>query len=256
MDLASGTDGTPKRARLETGGFMTGDHMIRPDSASSNYSLPKLPLTATEYGIFARPRGLPLISGPDSANLDERLRENPYTRDPERMMHFLELYFYYINDMVHPLFPRKIFLQWIQGPLAKSQHELMVVYAMLALGSVFSDKVKDADERHTFVKIARFGMEKAAGASTLQLAQARCMLALYHFSQGEFSLEFDFGGCAIRASLCMKTNVIEEADDSRILDFGLNRHGLRECELRTHWWSYLIDVSCSNCMHVRQLTHL
>lgn len=161
-------------------------------------------------------------------------------------MHYIETYFMHINAATYRLFPRKLFLDWVRSETVKSPDDLMLIYTMLAMGSVFSSRTERKHEGSLFGKIARFAVERNHGNYSLQLIQSRLLLAFYHFSIGDTHKAWDYGGMGFRVVSGLRLNVedgITDIGDDDMLDYGLNRRALEECRRRTFWAAYMMDVS-------------
>ena len=173
-------------------------------------------------------------------------RTDPYHSQPELVMHYVDLYFTHINSATYRMFAREPFLHWLQYAKGKSSDELMVLYSMLAMGSTFSNLETRKSEGSLFARVARYAVEKNHGQFSLQLAQSRLILALYHFSVGDGAKAWDYCGSAVRVAAGLKMNleqaIVAIVNDAP-LDFGLNRSGLEECYRRTYWSTFLMDVS-------------
>ena len=173
-------------------------------------------------------------------------RTDPYHSQPQLVMHYVDLYFTHINSATYRIFARDPFLHWIQHTKRKSSDELMVLYSMLAIGSTFSSLETRKSEGSLFARVARYAVEKNHGQFSLQLAQSRLILALYHFSVGDGAKAWDYCGSAVRVAAGLKMNleqaIVKIVDDAP-LDFGLNRYALEECYRRTYWSTFLMDVS-------------
>lgn len=175
---------------------------------------------------------------------------DPYQVDPEITMHYVETYFIHVNAATYRLFPRKLFLDWVRGETVKSPDDLMLIYTILAMGSIFSSRTERKHEGSLFGKIARFAVERNHGNYSLQLIQSRLLLAFYHFSMGDAHKAWDYGGMGFRVVSGLRLNVedgITDIGDDDILDYGLNRHALEECRRRTFWSAYIMDVSLQAC---------
>ena len=171
---------------------------------------------------------------------------DPYKVDPEVAMHYIETYFIHINAATYRIFPRKLFIKWVKSETAKSPSDLMILYTMLAMGTVFSSRTERKHEGSLFSKIARYAVEKNHGQYSLQLVQSRLLLAFYHFSLGEPHKAWDYGGMGFRVASGLKLNLEEgvtDISDDDLMDYGLNRHALAECRRRTFWSAYMMDVS-------------
>lgn len=171
---------------------------------------------------------------------------DPYEVDADITMHYIETYFVHINAATYRIFPRQLFLRWLKGKTTKSPDDLMILYTMLAMGSVFSFRAERKHEGSLFSKIARYAVEKNHGNYSIQLVQSRLLLAFYHFAAGESHKAWDYGGMGFRVASGLKLNLEEGVTDIRdddVMDYGLNRHALAECRRRTFWSAYMMDVS-------------
>ncbi|MCJ1285421.1 hypothetical protein MMC26_004761 [Xylographa opegraphella] len=171
-------------------------------------------------------------------------RTDPFHSNPQLVMHYIDLYFTHINSATYRMFAREPFQHWLQNTKEKSSDELMVLYAMLAIGSTFSTLETRKSDGSLFARVARYAVEKNHGQFSLQLAQSRLILALYHFSMGDGAKAWDYCGSAVRVAAGLKMNleqaIVNIVDDAP-LDFGLNRYALEECYRRTYWSTFLMD---------------
>ncbi|KAF2871270.1 hypothetical protein BDV95DRAFT_495057 [Massariosphaeria phaeospora] len=173
--------------------------------------------------------------------------QDPFETDARLTMHLLDLYFLHAGRATYGMFPRRPFMKWVETHRDKNQDHLMLLYSVLAMGSVFS---ADPDKRaigKRFAAIAAYATEKRFGKFTLQLCQSRLMLALYNFARGKSQEAWDFCGAGLRAISALKLNteegVKELPDISPGPDYGFDRPTLEECCRRTFWSGFLMDVS-------------
>lgn len=173
---------------------------------------------------------------------------DPFDIDGDITGQYLELYFANINNVTYQMFPRKIFLGWARRSERKSPEDLMIMYAMLAVGSIFSSRPNHKLEGSLFANIAKHAVEKTCGRFTLQLTHSMLLLALYYFSMGEAEKSWGYGGMAIRAASGLKLNLEKECQnvgESEKPVYGINEFALAECRRRTFWSAYMLDVSFS-----------
>jgi hypothetical protein len=173
--------------------------------------------------------------------------QDPYDADPRLTIHLLDLYFLHAGRATYGMFPRRPFIAWVESGREKSQDHLMLLYTVLAMGSLFS---ADPDKRslgRRFAAVASFAAEKRFGKFTLQLCQSRLILALYLFARGKSQEAWDYCGAGLRAISALKLNteegVKELADSTPDPDFGFDRRTYEECCRRTFWSGLLMDVS-------------
>ena len=171
---------------------------------------------------------------------------DPYDDDPTTTVHYLDSYFENINTTCYCMFPRKPFMKWVTQCHEKSPTEKMLIYTMLAHGSVFSSNPEQMRKVHVthFLEIARHAMGQTVGKFSLPLLQARVILALLEFSLGNASRAWDYCGSATRAASGMKFNMergLRDISKDQYLEFGFDRATLIECRRRTFWSAYIMD---------------
>ncbi|KAJ4293651.1 hypothetical protein N0V90_008935 [Kalmusia sp. IMI 367209] len=171
--------------------------------------------------------------------------QDPYDTDSRLTMHLLDLYFLHAGRATYGMFPRRPFLAWVETNREKSQDHLMVLYSVLAMGSVFSTDHEKRSVGKWFAAVAAYAMEKRFGKFTLQLCQSRLMLALYNFARGKSQEAWDFCGAGLRALSALKLNtedgVKELPEIAADVPYGFDRLTLEECCRRTFWSGFLMD---------------
>ena len=217
---------------------------VLPTPTESDERRPESMISPAESDLASAPAWSEAPAKPDS--LSFALGDDPYDVDPIATSHYMEMYFTHVNAATYCMFPRGPFLHWMRKAKDKSTDNLMIIYAMLAMGSIFSSRDEGKAEGCLFSKLARYAVEKNQGNYTLQLVQSRAILALYHFAKGDAHQAWDFCGMAVRAASGLKLNLeegITDIQDDEEMDYGLTRNGLVECHRRTFWSVYLMDVS-------------
>jgi hypothetical protein len=171
---------------------------------------------------------------------------DPFEAMPDTTEHYLDHYFTNVNTTSYCMYPRNTFMEWVRRDREKTQAEKMLLYAMLAHGSVFSSKAAKTrnTDRKFFENIAREAMGKSVGAFSLPMVQTRLILALLYHALGNTFRAWDYCGMAIRAACGMKLNVEKglqciTADERP--DFSFDRATLVECRRRTFWSAYIMD---------------
>jgi hypothetical protein len=171
---------------------------------------------------------------------------DPFEAVPDVTEHYLGHYFTNVNTASYCMYPRDRFMEWVRRDREKTQAEKMLLYAMLAHGSVFSSKAAKTrtTDRKFFENIAREAMGISVGAFSLPMVQTRLILAMLHHALGNGFRAWDYCGMAIRAACGMKLNVEKglqciTADERP--DFSFDRATLIECRRRTFWSVYIMD---------------
>lgn len=170
--------------------------------------------------------------------------EDPHHLEPDGTKRFLDLFFRQAAHELRLLFPRKAFTRWATECNSKCQRECMVLYAVLALGSVFSS------EHSRFAKVC---IERATqaigdlyGGCSMALVQARLLVSAYNHLKGKDGLAWDYSGSALRLVGAMKLNTEEgcstDLDEYSRRYYNFTRDQLNECRRRTFWSAFLTDV--------------
>ena len=186
--------------------------------------------------------------GSYSDQLALQWEQDPFETDPRLTIQLLNIYFLNAGRATYGMFPRRPFLAWVETYRDKHPDHLMLLYSVLAMGSLFSN---DPDKRalgKRFASVASYAAEKRFGKFSLQLCQTRLMLALYYFARGKSQEAWDYCGSGLRALSALKLNteegVKELANSNPDLDYGFDRWTYEECCRRTFWSGLLMDVSC------------
>ena len=173
--------------------------------------------------------------------------QDPGELDPRVTSHILEMYFRHAGRATYGMFPRKAFMSWAQSGRRKSQDDRMVLYSVLAMGSLFSPDAENRALGKRFAAVATYAAEKRFGKFSLQLCQGRLLLALYYFAQGKAQPAWDFCGGGLRVLSALNLNTDEGikvlADEAPESGYGFNRRTFEECCRRTFWSGFLMDVS-------------
>ena len=123
---------------------------------------------------------------------------DPYEAEPESTTYHLENYFTCVNDSLYPIFPRKRFLLWVKSCQTKSLDDKMLLYWMLAMGCVFSDRSDKVEALKKYSRTARYAVEHTQNTLTLQLAHSRIIMSLWYYAIGAVLQAWDYVGAAIR----------------------------------------------------------
>jgi Fungal specific transcription factor domain len=161
-------------------------------------------------------------------------------------MEYLELYFTHINQATYCMLPKSPFLNWVRECRTKTQEDRMLLYTLMAMGCRFSSYKESNAHGKRLLQIARHAVQTSFGRFTLQLAQARLILALLNFSLGNATEAWDYCGSAVRAICGLKYNTEEGVTDvppEGDYEYGLHGEALAECRRRTFWSAYIMDVS-------------
>jgi len=170
---------------------------------------------------------------------------DPYERDPELTLYYLDKYFCEIDRRAYCLVPRPAFLHWVTSCTTKSIFDKMLLYAMMAIGAVRARRPGAGAHRAIFANIAEEEMAQCSGVFNLQVVQTRLVLAMFSFTQGEHNKAWDLCGSTLRAAYGMQFNTEEGVNKfgpPEKFDYDLDKATLIESRRRTFWSAYLMDA--------------
>lgn len=175
--------------------------------------------------------------------------EDPYALEPDMTLHLLDQYFTHVNNATYSIFPRYHFMRWLSTYQEKCQNERMVLYAMMAVGSVFADDRYSGVGKHC-AQVATEAVQSKTGRFSMALAQARIFLGLYHFAKGANSVACDYVSSGINAVVFLRLHTERGCfeEDSPVEksrhEFAFTKEQLVECKRRTMWSCFLMDHYC------------
>lgn len=168
---------------------------------------------------------------------------DPHEVDSESRTHYLDLYFLHVNCASYCMFPKEPFMDWVRTCNSKSSLERMLVFSLLAMGTIFSTREQHKRDGEEFAAIAKYGLDKNLGNFVLPLVQSRLILGLYYFAVGDAGKAWDLAGGGLRSASALKLNLesgVQDTGDSPH-SYGLTKTGLIECRRRTFWSAYIMD---------------
>ncbi len=169
---------------------------------------------------------------------------NPYDTEENLVRELMRLYFIHKGiSGAHGILPEKPFMLWLTNRcFQKSPDDLMLIYTMLALASVFSSDPAHKERGTEFAAVSRYACDQRH--YSLQLVQSRLLLALYYYALNNVTDSWDFCGAAMRTATGMKLNLEikeTEAKQTGDLPYNLNQEGYAECRRRTFWTCFILD---------------
>ncbi|KAK4947415.1 hypothetical protein LTR10_013783 [Elasticomyces elasticus] len=175
---------------------------------------------------------------------------DPVELDRGLTLHYIRKYFSHVDAATYCTLPRQAFIGWVTESTSKSQADKMLLYAMMAMGTVFARRPDSDTHRSLFAGFAEEAIARNADTFSLQLLQTRLILALLAFSQGQYNKAWDLCGSAVRTGFGLKYNTEEGVHTilpHERLDFQFDYETLVECRRRTFWSAYIMDCFNSCC---------
>lgn len=193
-----------------------------------------------------RPQSATPSDGSDAVRGVLSLDTDPCFAEHETAMHLIDTYFEHVNSATYAMFPRQSFRHWARNCRHKCQNEIMVLYAILAMGSIFADSSFSGIGRRCAI-IASEVVTSKHGRFSLPLVQSRLLLGLYNFARGKEGAAWDYCGSAIRAISGLNFNLERDCHDDSAAqihprrEFDFTSDQLTECKRRTFWAAFLMD---------------
>ncbi|KAK3955378.1 hypothetical protein QBC32DRAFT_311165 [Pseudoneurospora amorphoporcata] len=175
---------------------------------------------------------------------------DPYVSDPESVISTITSFFVSTDATTFRFLPEKAFKTWVQNNAHhenKSPEDLMLVYSILALGSLLSTAGSSGldprkEQTHHYAQVARYATKHAT--ISLQLVQARILLSLYYMAVLRPIDANEMSSSAISAAAYLQLNLeLDQSPDVGLKSFpyGLTRAGFAECRRRTFWSCFLLE---------------
>lgn len=137
-------------------------------------------------------------------------------------------------------------MHWLRTRPQKCQNERVVLYAMLAVGSIFAEDTYSAIGKQC-ASIVTDALQSRQGRFGMCIIQARLLLGLYNFARGANELGWDQIGSGINAATYLAYQTEQgcaKEDSERTREFGFTNEQLIECKRRTLWSAFLMDRYC------------
>ncbi|PYH45769.1 Zn(II)2Cys6 transcription factor [Aspergillus saccharolyticus JOP 1030-1] len=232
----------------------------RPSSVAEELPSNRASVVSPDYAAVLKEMKTPNPQDP----LVSDWNTDPYEAEPELTVHYVESYFNYVNDRLYYIFPRNRFLLWLTSCHDKSLEDTMLLYAMMALGSVFSDRPDRVMAMRKYARTARYAVEHGQDSLSLQLAQTHIIMSMWYCAIGALVKSWDAAGAAVRTVCGLRYNVEAGGvivDQNQPCEYGLHPQALIECRRRTFWVAFLKDrTTCvyapSSCTIPSQTAYL
>ncbi|KAJ4419680.1 hypothetical protein N0V85_000927 [Neurospora sp. IMI 360204] len=143
---------------------------------------------------------------------------DPYVSDPQSVISTITSFFVSTDATTFRFLPEKAFKTWVQNNAHhrnKSPEDLMLVYSILALGSLLSTAGSGGldprkEKTNHYAQVARYATEHAT--MSLQLVQARILLSLYYMAISRLIDANEMSSSAVSAAAYLQLNL--ELDQS------------------------------------------
>ena len=242
-DTSTERTGAPRGARSS----ISVEHLLSPTSTHSPGTRDSPPIKKRKYstspnmGMSDVPTTPQKPHEADTFSLDA----DPFQVDANLSQAYLAAYFKHFNAQLYCIFPQQRFMEWASDGRRKPNHDKLIVYSMMALGTVFSPG-RCAEHQEILMDIVEQTLRSGSCLPTLQVVQARLLMTMLRFSRGELLAARD--SCALLMKMAMDLGLNNEPTVVEPLCFGLDDQSNRECRRRTFWTAYMVDSSLHYCV--------
>lgn len=223
------------------------EHLLSPVSVHSPASQESPPIKRRKYsnsphhehGDATTPRSLqePRVFAVDV---------DPFWVDSELTQLYLGEYFTHFNGQLYQIFPKHKFLAWAASNHPKSLQDTLLLYSMLAFGTVFSHIKDRAQHRRKFVDIVESGLHQTSSSPTLQTVQALLLMTMMHFSRSENKEARECCAMLMRTAIDLGLN--REPRTAIESCYALDQSTFYECRRRTFWVAYITESTLQYCI--------
>lgn len=154
---------------------------------------------------------------------------------------YLKLFMDYINIPTFEIFPARRMFEWIHSETKKSACDRMVLFAMMALGSVHSKDPHRSSHRALFKSIVYSHLDQLDTEYNLQIAHALLFMGFAEYADAQplksYNLLVRVVGCIHFLGLN-----VEYEGPTTVTAYSFSPSMYAECRRRTFWASYCTDI--------------
>lgn len=166
---------------------------------------------------------------------------DPIIANEKLTKRYFELFMDFINIPTFEIFPVQHMLRWTYSANEKSACDRMVVYAMMALGTVHSTDSHRSSHRALFKSTVYTLLDQLETEYNLQIAHTLLFMGLAEFADADprksFNLFVRLVGCVHLLGLN-----IEYEGPTSVTAYDLSASMYAECRRRTFWATYATDI--------------
>ncbi|KFA61035.1 hypothetical protein S40285_07444 [Stachybotrys chlorohalonatus IBT 40285] len=173
---------------------------------------------------------------------DSACMADPSLIDGRSTLALVSKFFDHVDStMILCFVPELLFKDWVSSCKAKSAEDLMLLYSIMAVGTIFGGGSRQIAS--TYAQVA-FRAQKAATRSCLQLAQSRIVLALFYVLTAHSHQSSELMAAASGTIAFMQLTL--ELEDSKerhrqVFPFRMNKLCYSESRRRTVWSLFILE---------------
>lgn len=173
-----------------------------------------------------------------ASDIDPMANNNKFAKE------YLEMFMSHVNVPTFEIFPADRFIQWATNGQPKSMHENLMLYAMMAFGSIHSEKHRRKDHRARFKAAVYAGLHEIESRYCLETVHVLLFLAFTEFADGRDQKAFSIFVRCIGAIAALQLNIERSAHQSETA-YGLSGATYAECCRRTYYAAACTDAFAS-----------
>lgn len=166
---------------------------------------------------------------------------DPVSVDSKLAKHYINAYLVHANTQTIDMFPSQHFTQWATGNQNKSLHDKVMLYALMALGSVYSDDQNRANHRAIFKTIVYQELDDLELQPCLELIHTILFLSIVEFADGRDQRADNVLNKSVGAVSALQMNV-ELPPDDKTTAYGFSPSMYGECRRRTFFTLYCREI--------------
>lgn len=176
--------------------------------------------------------------------LNFSLQADPYEVNPRVTLEYTGKFFKLVDKYVTAAIPKAPFLQWVKSCKHKSHADRMMIYSILALGSVLADASASDTYTTALSKIVQEGLTICGEDITFQLAITYLLTTLLFVLRGECNRAWNTCGSTMRTLFGLHFNTeagIRTTSRSGSWEAQLEAGTLVECRRNLMWTAFIVE---------------
>lgn len=176
--------------------------------------------------------------------LNFSLQADPYEINPRLTLDYIGKFYSFVDKQVYAAIPKALFLPWVKTCKQKSLSDKMMIYSVLALGSVFADASTSGTYSSAFSATVQEGLTLCDEYLTFQLATTYLLSTLLSISRGEYNRAWNTCGSAMRTLFGLQFNTeagIRTVPRTGSWESLLDTRDMVECRRSLTWAAVVIE---------------
>ena len=172
------------------------------------------------------------------------LQADPYEIDREVTIDYIERFFTSVDKQVSSAIPKASFVPWVKTFRQKSLSDHMMIYAVMAVGSVFVEDSTSYSYVSVLSEVVQEGIAQCSDNLTFQLATTYLLSTLLAISQGEYNRAWNYCGSTMRTILGLQFITeagIHDGPKCGAWESQFEITTLVECRRQVTWSTFIIE---------------